>query len=98
MYHGFGAGATFATCAKTPKWDSAKLMPHMRIQLSGGAFKDRAAAPAPGSYTVEPGTTYLLARDEDCENMFHSAADFLNMFIAGGVLGLDDWRDVKTLV
>ncbi len=23
-------------------------------------------------------TTYLLARDEDCENLFHSTADFVS--------------------
>lgn len=23
--------------------------------------------------------TYLLARDEDCENMFHSTADFVRL-------------------
>lgn len=28
----------------------------------------------------EPKTTYLLARDEDCENSFHSTADFVSVF------------------
>lgn len=31
--------------------------------------------------TVVPTTTYLLARDEDCENSFHSTADFVSMFL-----------------
>jgi hypothetical protein len=33
--------------------------------------------------------TYLLARDEDCENTFHSTADFMNMFLVLSALRLD---------
>ena len=42
-----------------------------------------------GSYETEPTTTYLLARDEDCENSFHSTADFMNMFLVDSALGID---------
>jgi hypothetical protein len=31
-----------------------------------------------GSYETENTPTYLLARDEDCENSFHSTADFVS--------------------
>lgn len=37
----------------------------------------------------EPTTTYLLARDEDYENIFHSSSDFVNMFLVQQILGYD---------
>jgi len=50
-------------------------------------------APVPASakeedYTVEETPTYLLARDEDCENSFHSTADFMNMYLVLSALQL----------
>lgn len=51
-------------------------------------FRSGMAAPKPGSYTVVDTPTYLLARDEDCENSFHSTADFMNMFLVMNILGL----------
>ena len=89
QYLSFGRGATRATCARTPAWNAGLLMPHMARQLGGGAVELGAAAPSPGSYRVERGDTYLLARDEDCENMFHSSADHINVFNVAQVLGLD---------
>jgi hypothetical protein len=41
------------------------------------------------SYQRESVPTYLLARDEDCENSFHSSADFMNMFLVSKILGSD---------
>jgi len=41
------------------------------------SFKDQT--PTSTDATRESTTTYLLARDEDFENAFHSSADFLNM-------------------
>ena len=32
--------------------------------------------------------TYLLSRDEDCENSFHSTADFMNMYLVMNILGV----------
>ena len=40
-------------------------------------------------WQVAKGDTYLLARDEDCENLFHASADHLNLFNVAQVLGLD---------
>ena len=33
--------------------------------------------PFPAGYETVSHPTYLLARDEDCENAFHSTADFV---------------------
>jgi hypothetical protein len=43
----------------------------------------------PDSYTTVNVPTYLLARDEDCENSFHSTADFMNIFLVMSALNLD---------
>ena len=48
-------------------------MPHHQIQMR--TFKSDMTIPS--SYEVINHTTYLLARDEDCENTFHSTADFV---------------------
>jgi protein O-GlcNAc transferase len=45
-------------------------------------FQADSTAPSTGGFTVVETPTYLLARDEDCENSFHSTADFMNMFLA----------------
>ena len=41
-------------------------------------FKSDVAFPGKESYEVVTTPTYLLARDEDCENTFHSTADFVS--------------------
>lgn len=51
-------------------------------------FSAGRPAPTQGSYTVVDTPTYLLARDEDCENSFHSTADFMNMYLVMNILGL----------
>lgn len=38
--------------------------------------------------TIET-TTYLLARDEDCENTFHSTADFMNIYFVMSLLNIN---------
>lgn len=35
-------------------------------------------SPYPNDYETVNTVTYLLARDEDCENAFHSTADFVS--------------------
>lgn len=39
-------------------------------------------------YDVIESPTYLLSRDEDCENPFHSTADFMNMFLVLSMLNI----------
>lgn len=39
------------------------------------SFQEKTAFPA--GYETVSHPTYLLARDEDCENAFHSTADFV---------------------
>lgn len=39
----------------------------------------------------EDTTTYLLARDEDCENTFHSTADFVSCIFLASII---DWSSV----
>lgn len=47
--------------------------------------------------TVIDTPTYLLARDEDCENAFHSTADFMNVFLVKSVLNIDA-RDMQVML
>ena len=37
--------------------------------------------PPSSDYITQETTTFLLARDEDCENSFHSTADFVTILI-----------------
>ncbi|KAJ8604087.1 hypothetical protein CTAYLR_001728 [Chrysophaeum taylorii] len=91
-YLSFGEGATTGECRKTRRWKAELLMPHAALQLRGL----REAAP-PAETVEEATTTYLMARDEDCENMFHSTADHLNAYLVGVVLGID-WRETQTVL
>lgn len=74
-YHSFERGSLSATCRKTPAYRDVadKFMPHHRLQME--SFVDGLSPPDPDSYSVVDTPTYLLARDEDCENLFHSMAD-----------------------
>lgn len=51
-------------------------------------FLSDQRVPASGTYNVVETPTYLLSRDEDCENSFHSTADFMNMYLVMNILGL----------
>ena len=63
-------------------------MPHQALQFN--TFQDgKSEANANQHYTVEDTPTYLLARDEDCENSFHSTADFMNVFLVSNILQQD---------
>eukprot|EP00615_Pteridomonas_danica_P000535 CAMPEP_0114336026 /NCGR_PEP_ID=MMETSP0101-20121206/5439_1 /TAXON_ID=38822 ORGANISM="Pteridomonas danica, Strain PT" /NCGR_SAMPLE_ID=MMETSP0101 /ASSEMBLY_ACC=CAM_ASM_000211 /LENGTH=554 /DNA_ID=CAMNT_0001467825 /DNA_START=184 /DNA_END=1848 /DNA_ORIENTATION=- len=84
QYLNFGSGATFASCQKTGKWTDSLFMPHMARQLGRMVFGKKH----PNAH-YEKGSTYLLARDEDCENMFHSSADHINIYNVAQILGLD---------
>ena len=44
------------------------------------SFRAETPLPPEGSYRVEDTPTYLLARDEDCENLFHSMADHVSPY------------------
>ncbi len=39
----------------------------------------QSEVPFPSNYEHVKTPTYLLARDEDCENAFHSTADFVSL-------------------
>ena len=92
MYHSFAPGALQAQCARTKHWSLQKVMPHAKLMLpkleevhSFSNDVERVQTP-----------TYLLARDEDSENMFHSTADHLNAFLVSEVLqsDRDKWQTV----
>ena len=40
-----------------------------------------SGVPAASDTQLEETPTYLLARDEDCENSFHSTADFVSAML-----------------
>ena len=85
-YHSFSQGALQSTCKKTPRYKEGLFMNHQR-----GMFRSLLAAQRPpnaGTYTTIDTTTYLLQRDEDCENAFHATADFMNMYLVMTALGI----------
>ena len=68
-------------------------MPHHRLQMD--SFRDKARF-SNNIKTVDT-PTYLLARDEDCENAFHSTADFMNMFLVLSILEQDP-KDLQVML
>ena len=84
-YLKFKKGSLTSSCKKTSHWKSSLFMPHNVQQMA--SFQDGVHEPS--SVDVEKVTTYLLARDEDCENSFHSTADFTNMHLVSHILEQD---------
>jgi len=91
QYLAFDRGSIFsAACERTPQFKPHLFMPHHAAQMASfWSAKEVPTPPAPGSYDTEDAPTYLLARDEDCENSFHSTADFMNVFLVMSALGID---------
>ena len=91
QYLEFDKGSLFSpTCARTSKFHGQMFMPHHAGQMASFLAGTTEVGVLPsGSYETESTTTYLLARDEDCENSFHSTADFMNMFLVDSALGID---------
>jgi len=83
QYLEFAQGSLQSACSKTQKMGN-HFMPHHALQMRSfqSDVKDL------GTYTTVDTTTYLLARDEDCENSFHSTADFMNMYLVMNILGI----------
>ncbi len=80
-YLTFEEGSLEGSCKKTANWMNSLFMPHNARQMA--TFRDES----PAAFTEEEKvTTYLLARDEDCENSFHSTADFTNMHLVSHIL------------
>jgi len=82
MYPNFEMGALTGDCRKTADWGKTRFMPHADLAMK--KFQEGKV----GGGTVEEEPTYLLARDEDSENAFHSTADFINMHMLYEGLGL----------
>jgi hypothetical protein len=82
-YHTFRQGSLSATCKPTPAYADVapKFMPHHAQQMQ--SFTPGQAPPPEGTYVVQEAPTYLLARDEDCENLFHSMADHVRAQFGG---------------
>lgn len=87
QYLRFDRGSIFSTCRKTRFYNPNIFMPHHALQMS--SFVDNSVSPKEGTFDVVDNPTYLLARDEDCENSFHSTADFMNMFLVMNSLNLN---------
>jgi hypothetical protein len=84
-YLHFSQGALQSACKKTSNYKAAGLMKHQ--QRLFGTFEDGIEDGAKAVPAVEVAhTTYFLQRDEDCENAFHSTADFMNMFLVMNAL------------
>jgi hypothetical protein len=84
QYLNFQKGSIFSTCTKT-SWYDGHFMNHHRAQMSTFVSDSNE----PDEYDTVDVPTYLLARDEDCENTFHSTADFMNMFLVMNIIGVD---------
>ena len=76
-------------CKKTGQWNARYLMPHHAAQMASFADSTASASITTDDAITEELTTYLLARDEDCENSFHSTADFTNMHLVANILDVD---------
>jgi hypothetical protein len=75
QYLSFDQGSLLSPCKKSSRYQDRLFMPHHAIQMH--SFQSESAIPA--NYITVSHPTYLLARDEDCENAFHSTADFVSM-------------------
>jgi hypothetical protein len=75
QYLQFEHGSLSSSCKKTGSYKPQLFMPHHSLQMR--TFVD-GHQPPKGAYKVVDTPTYLLARDEDCENAFHSTADFVS--------------------
>lgn len=84
QYHSFDHHSVSASCKKTPQFNTVRFMPHMTLQMN--SFVDDVDNPTNSRRSEK--STYLLARDEDMENAFHSSADFINMELVYQGLGL----------
>ena len=91
QYLSFDRGSLFsASCERTPLFKGHLFMPHHATQMASFlSAQEVPTPPAAGTYDTEDAPTYLLARDEDCENSFHSTADFMNAFLVMSALGID---------
>lgn len=88
QYFDFKEGSLTSVCKKTTHYKERMFMPHNSRQMR--TFKDSQSASSSSMPSVIVDTsTFLLARDEDFENSFHSTADFMNMFLVNSVLGSD---------
>ena len=83
-YLGYKMGALQASCKRTSQYAPQKLHKHLQNYFS--SFTDGVQAAS--DIKIEEIPTFLFTRDEDCENSFHSTADFMNMFVAANVIGL----------
>ena len=75
QYYNFKPGSLSSPCKATPYYRHNLFMPHHGQQME--TF-EQSKIPRAGTFTIEETATYLLARDEDCENSFHSTADFVS--------------------
>ena len=83
------AGALQSSCKKTDKFKTNLLHKHLQTVLGGASYTDAVPEVDSRVDRVEETATYMLIRDEDCENSFHSTADFMNMFLSANVVGVD---------
>ena len=89
QYHTFRPGSLQADCKKNGKYASVPFMPHASLQMR--SFQDDTpwrGSDDGGTEVIDSGPTYLLTRDEDSENAFHSTSDFINMHTVFTGLGI----------
>lgn len=86
-YLQFAPGSLLSDCTKTEHYKDRLFMSHHSRQMR--TFQSGHSAAPTKEDATEEAPTYLLARDEDCENSFHSTADFMNMLLVDKVLDVD---------
>lgn len=72
----YGSRTLSASCKRTDLYNGEMFMPHTK-PFFVGAFDDQIAPAQFNAY--EDTVTYLLPRDEDSENTFHSGADYVSL-------------------
>ena len=81
----YKADAMHMSCNKTREWAESKLMPQQKQMLSMMALgKD----PRRKADEVVTKSTYIVARHEDVNNMYHSIGDWTNMEVVYRALGI----------
>ena len=99
LYHTFQDGSIFSSCKKTPEWQevSKSFQNHFRLQIR--SFQEqREFSFNSKNIQKEKTPVYLLSRDEDCENMFHSMADHVNIYLVVKHILNMDFENLKVIL
>uniref|UniRef100_A0A7S0SZ26 EGF domain-specific O-linked N-acetylglucosamine transferase n=1 Tax=Chromulina nebulosa TaxID=96789 RepID=A0A7S0SZ26_9STRA len=93
QYLSFHKGSLSGECKMTNKYKEHLFMPHQSLQMN--SFEENYHIDSNIERYETP--LYLMARDEDCENLFHSTADFMNAYLVISALQIDP-KDLQVML